>query len=154
MWRWGWGGRRKGRYFYMDDLIGHSPSKWVPVLLILSVFFLGAGFSGDRDMSSMSSVPHGDKAASPWCYLLVPVSVSSRFFPVPLWLWRLLNSHKMLKINSKWNSPAAWRKKSFLLSLYSLPIGSALTRSEKLDRIQMPCPEPADGLGEERHFIG
>lgn len=45
-------------------------------------------------------------------------------------------------------------KESFLFSLYFYPIGSQSICSEKLDRIQMPCPESADGLGVERNFIG
>ena len=45
-------------------------------------------------------------------------------------------------------------KESFLFSLYLYPIGSQLMCSEKLGRIQMPCPESADGLGVERSFMG
>ena len=46
-------------------------------------------------------------------YSLVHVSVSSRFSEMPLLPWFLQSTHKMLKISSKWNFPAAWEKRVF-----------------------------------------
>ena len=98
----------RGRQFYKGDLISPWRPRWRRVPLILSLFS-----PGDRSMSGLPALPRGGEAASLWCYSLVPGTVSCRSSQVPLLPWLFPSTHKMLKINAKWNFPAAWRRRVF-----------------------------------------
>lgn len=99
----------------------------------------------------MSSIPHGDKAASPCA--ICPCECLQQVLPGAFVAMAAPECTQNAK-NKLQVKLSSCLEKSFLLSLYFHPIGSRLICSEKLDLIQMPRSEPADGLGVERSFLG
>lgn len=145
-------GRR--RKFYMDDLVSHFQPTWRQVPLVLRLSFSGNSYPSDRDVSSLSSLPCGGGAGLPLglsaCLreCLLQVLLGTFVAMVPPELTGDAKNKFQMKLSS------CLGKESFLFSLYLYPIGSELMCSEKLDLIQMPCPESADGLWVEGNFIG
>ena len=109
----GGGGKEgTGRQFYKDDLISHWQPEWRRVPLIPSLFSPGDGL---LLTGTCPACPHFlmDMKGLSLVLFACPCDRLCRSSQVPLLPWLLPSAHKMLKINAKWNFPAAWEKRVF-----------------------------------------
>lgn len=109
----GGGGKEgRGRQFYKDDLISHWQPEWRRVPLLPSLFSPGDGLLLTGTCPACPHFPMDMKGLS-LVLFACPCDRLCRSSQVPLLPWLLPSAHKMLKINAKWNFPAAWEKRVF-----------------------------------------